>query len=389
MMKILSAEIIKQGIKMNPRLLITSIAGSLFLSAIIVFLPTVICEETSGNTLYVGGSGLGNYSRIQDSIDNASSGDTVYVYNGTYYENIVVDKSMNLIGEGKDDTTIDGSVADNVIIITADKVAITGFTIQHSGDVFPKAGINISSDYNVISKNNMTNNFYGITMFHASNNIISENSITNNDHCAIYMSVSSNNNIYDNILKNHAFNGIGVYDSSDSNNITGNTMINNNFCGVNIRISSNNNITGNILTDNNIGIHVPSDKYGNHISDNTFSNNKNDIEKESGMPIFELIIAVLILVCLTVFILFWKEKSHKKTSTSKDTKHYLDARGKPCPIPLIMTKKKITKMKKGEILEIITTDFVAKENLERLGKEKYELIRIDKEGKIFKIYIKK
>ena len=54
-----------------------------------------------------------------------------------------------------------------------------------------------------------------------------------------------------------------------------------------------------------------------------------------------------------------------------------------------MTKKKITKMKKGEILEIITTDFVAKENLERLGKEKYELIRIDKEGKIFKIYIKK
>jgi len=281
---------------------------------------------------------------------------------------------MNLIGEGKDDTTIDGSVADNVIIITADKVTITGFTIQHSGDVFPKAGINISSDYNVISKNNMTNNFYGITMFHASNNIISENSITNNDHCAIYMSVSSNNNIYDNILKNHAFNGIGVYDSSDSNNITENTMINNNFCGVNIRISSNNNITGNILTDNNIGIHVPSDKYGNHISDNTFSNNKNDIEKESGMPIFELIIAVLILVCLTVFILFWKEKSHKKTSTSKDTKHYLDARGKPCPIPLIMAKKKITKMKKGEILEIITTDFVAKENLERLGKEKYELI---------------
>ena len=287
---------------MNPKLLITSIAGSLFLSAIIVFLPTVTCEETSGNTLYVGGSGLGNYSRIQDSIDNASSGDTVYVYNGTYYENIVVDKSMNLIGEGKGDTTIDGSVADNVIIITADKVTITGFTIQHSGDVFPKAGINISSDYNVISKNNMTNNFYGITMFHASNNIISENSITNNDHCAIYMSASSNNNIHDNLLKSHAYNGIGIYDASDNNTITGNTMIYNNFCGVNIRISSNNSITGNTLTDNNIGIHVPATKYNNHVSDNILSNNNEGIEKELEVPGFEMIL----FVCSVILVFLWR-----------------------------------------------------------------------------------
>ena len=39
-----------------------------------------------GNTLYVGGSGEGNYTKIQDAINNASDGDTVFVYNGTYYE---------------------------------------------------------------------------------------------------------------------------------------------------------------------------------------------------------------------------------------------------------------------------------------------------------------
>jgi len=33
-----------------------------------------------GNTLYVGGSGPGNYTSIQDAIDDASDGDTVYVY---------------------------------------------------------------------------------------------------------------------------------------------------------------------------------------------------------------------------------------------------------------------------------------------------------------------
>jgi len=46
------------------------------------------------DTLYVGGSGFGNYSTIQDAVDNASSGDTVYVYDDSspYIENVVVDK---------------------------------------------------------------------------------------------------------------------------------------------------------------------------------------------------------------------------------------------------------------------------------------------------------
>ena len=73
----------------------------------------------------------------------------------------------------------------------------------------------------------------------------------------------------------------------------------------------------------------------------------------------------------------------------KDTTNYLDARGNLCPIPLIMTKKKIAKMNNNEILEIITTDFVVKENIERFGKENHELIRIDKKDELFKIYIKK
>ena len=44
----------------------------------------------SGNTLYVSGSGPGNYTRIQDAIDNTSDRDTVYVYHGTYVENLII-----------------------------------------------------------------------------------------------------------------------------------------------------------------------------------------------------------------------------------------------------------------------------------------------------------
>ena len=54
--------------------------------------------RNDGNTLYVGGSGPGNYTSIQDAIDNTSDGDTVYVYDESspYYELLIINKSIKL-----------------------------------------------------------------------------------------------------------------------------------------------------------------------------------------------------------------------------------------------------------------------------------------------------
>ena len=108
-----------------------------------------------GNTLYVGGSGANNYTTIQGAIDDASDGDTVFVYDGTYYEyNITIDKSITLVGEDRETTFIETSYDEVTIIsITADSTTVQGFTI--SGVAYAGIGIMINSNYCVIRYNNI------------------------------------------------------------------------------------------------------------------------------------------------------------------------------------------------------------------------------------------
>jgi len=51
-------------------------------------------DGVKAKTLYVGGSGGGNYTSIQKAVEAASTGDTVYVYAGTYKENVYINKTI-------------------------------------------------------------------------------------------------------------------------------------------------------------------------------------------------------------------------------------------------------------------------------------------------------
>ncbi|RLF47412.1 MAG: hypothetical protein DRN10_03875, partial [Thermoplasmata archaeon] len=45
-----------------------------------------LIKNTNGNILYVGGSGPNNYTSITEALGDASNGDTIFVYPGTYHE---------------------------------------------------------------------------------------------------------------------------------------------------------------------------------------------------------------------------------------------------------------------------------------------------------------
>lgn len=147
-----------------------------------------------------------NYDTIQAAIDapQTQDGHIILVDAGTYYEHVVVDKSISLIGENRSTTVIDGNGTGNVIDITAYYANVTGFTIRNGTN-----GIFIETyDYNIISGNIVIYNQYGIHLFST---------------CLCHP--TSENTIRNNIIKN---NSIGVsLEKSNYNVIYHNNFINN------------------------------------------------------------------------------------------------------------------------------------------------------------------
>jgi nitrous oxidase accessory protein len=132
--------------------------GTFFVSGIsLVYNPKLL----NRGWLYVGGSGPGNYSAIQSAINSANTGDTIYVYNGVYQEQIHVTKSLFLKGQNNINTIVIGGFN-----VTADYTTIQNFNITGGYEWDPdgvgndgsnKAGIYVYSSHNSFTKNNINN----------------------------------------------------------------------------------------------------------------------------------------------------------------------------------------------------------------------------------------
>ena len=97
------------------------------------------------------------YNKIQNAVNASEDGDSIIVFEGTYFESVVVNKSVSLIGNGSEVTTIDGGGIGNVVTISSDWVNLSGFRVTGSGIESSDSGIRIESDNNHISKNNCSN----------------------------------------------------------------------------------------------------------------------------------------------------------------------------------------------------------------------------------------
>jgi parallel beta-helix repeat protein len=244
---------------------------------------------SSNKILNVGGNGPNNYSRIQDAIDNASDGDTIFVYSGTYSENLEITVSIVLVGECKDTTIIDGSNQDTVVDIKQPHVQVRGFTIVNSGTGFHQAGISACTDENDILDTIISNNSIGVLVaYYHLNNKITYCYFHNNTE-GIFIEKNSQagsgqTHIHHNIIEENT-NGIHVDLTSDT--VIEENILSQNKIGIYIENSGGIIITGNIIEKNNIGLRCKGTA-ANTIEYNTFLWNKANTDIADAHSILNL-----------------------------------------------------------------------------------------------------
>jgi parallel beta-helix repeat protein len=183
---------------------------------------------------------------------------------------VIVNKAINLTGENKDTTIIDGQ-EDTVVTITEDHVNISHFSIINT--ISDKRGIQVNSDSNSIFNNTIRNCANGIRFSYSDGNNISNNEIFSINGIGIELFNSSNNNLIKNNVQAD-FDGIYLEDSNE-NYIIGNTVttVYGYQNGIWVYYSSNNTIENNTCNLNGwAGIRIEWSYY-NILNNNTSNSN--------------------------------------------------------------------------------------------------------------------
>jgi parallel beta-helix repeat protein len=219
--------------------------------------------------------GVADFNTIQEAIDFARDGDTIFVYGGIYLEHLIINKSITLVGEDEDKTFIDGEGTGIVVYITGEDVSITGFTIQNGEyGIFCDESVSTTITYNTITNyvygiyNNKTTGGYithnkisvgenGIVTFEAFNDAIRYNTISHN---TVYGAKDFNSQLKNCFNWNYFHhNYIAYYYDPDTPLETlefdGN-VIEDNYIGIKVAEASTVSITNNTITRNEYGIYL-------------------------------------------------------------------------------------------------------------------------------------
>ena len=214
------------------------------------------------------------YVKINDALENATNGDTIYVFDGIYYENIIIEKRISLMGENQ--TVIDGNYSKYIIKIISNNCVIKDLILRNSGGNNEDTGILIDSENNLIIGCEIYRTRTGLTIkqnkneiknciFHTNGNGILLGKINNFSitktcfyYNAIGLNIEKSNNI--NLIKcNFQFNGISCLANNSQNieiehcNICNNSA---NLGGIFIYKSNNILIINNYFYHNGAAIHI-------------------------------------------------------------------------------------------------------------------------------------
>lgn len=245
--------------------------------------------------VYPGGS-------IQAAITSAGTGDTILVHTGTYTEQLIIDKSLIIRGEGSRPPIIQNSSGPVLIGISGPgiHVTLTGFEVKHTGTT------NWSNSYAILIQNGAYANIHHINLSDfkkrgiyimgnnssadiTDNTILAEGSPNLQNGIVIWGSDGGFANILNNEVAGVSYGGtfwsatgIMALDTYEKTVIIGENYVHDcqlgmgigDYCGYNPGShTSDVLVRGNLITGNSWGVDILNDARGVTLVYNTISNN--------------------------------------------------------------------------------------------------------------------
>lgn len=228
---------------------------------ILLFILWAAVTQAEAAIITVNNSGDGNYTSIQEAVNNAHNGDTVFVSPGVYRENIMVNRELTILshpilsGSQTNRTYIIGTVSDNAIFsISSDNVTVNGFHIAGTPfgqNTYQEVGFYLEDVRNCSLNNNMLIlTDQGIVLKNSQGNHLNGNLVSLGNE-GIVLDNSEKNELSNNwVVKNN--HGISL------NNSFNNTLVNNtagsNEVGVLLQMSQGNKLASNLILKNEYGV---------------------------------------------------------------------------------------------------------------------------------------
>jgi parallel beta-helix repeat protein len=239
-----------------------------------------------------------NYTSIQEAIDanETLNGQTIFVEEGVYYEHVLLDKSLSLIGANSSTTIVDANNTGTAISIVTNNVSVNDFTLENGNFhgillnctanctvngvtvTHSTAGMSVmNSNRNRVLNSRFSNGRFGIVLVNSSYNEVVGNHLTENVYAGIGTGGpkgSSNNLIANNTVTSTVYppstdTGFGLDIVGSANRILHNKMLSNSN-GMILDMGYNNEISGNLIWNSTkFGIRLYRGSSNNTIEGNT------------------------------------------------------------------------------------------------------------------------
>jgi len=196
-----------------------------------------------------------DYPTIQAAIDAAKRGDIIQVSAGIYYENVVINEEIELMGANKVTTIIDGRGSGNVVYVETSGITITGFTIRNGNNGIRVAGLigSINVTGNIIRNNRYGVSFIGDDITRTTDNIVVGNTFQNNSNVSVSIRCGASNIISLNDISGSAY-GMKL-SITDTTTISDNLLTSTSY-SIYLSYGTGNNVLNNVGIDNSFGIYA-------------------------------------------------------------------------------------------------------------------------------------